>query len=390
MAIRFRRSIKLAPGVRWNLTGSGSSWTFGPRGASIGVGKRGARLNSSMLGFSSSKPLSSPRRQAAAPAPMKTVSLTCGLHEDGTLYFTDASGSPVAEEVVEIAKKQNKEAILGLIQRKCDEINEQIEALGRLHHDTPDPRVKPKFVAPHFDEPQPVMEKPRVPGLLDKLFASRKRLIEDANGAADARYREAMDEWKRKKAAFDKEAAKRKVFIESLIYDDLASMEAFLEENLQDIVWPRETLVAFDIVDGGRRVLVDIDLPELEDMPTKMAAVPARGLKLSIKELSAAKVQKLYAEHVHGILFRIIGETFAALPAVQTVVASGYSQRRDPATAQLSDEYLLSVRVERGPWTAADFAHLSALDVTEALSRFDLRRDMLKSGKLKRIEPFAG
>ena len=38
---------------------------------------------------------------------------------------------------------------------------------------------------------------------------------------------------------------------------------------------------------AGLRVMLDVDLPELEDMPTKLAAVPARGLKLSVKEMSA-------------------------------------------------------------------------------------------------------
>ena len=88
-------------------------------------------------------------------------------------------------------------------------------------------------------------------------------------------------------------------------------------------------------------------------------------------------------------MFRLVGEVFAALPKVQTVVASGYSQRRDPATAQMRDDYLLSVRVERQVWAGNDFAHLAAIDVTEALARHDLRRDMLKSGALKVIVPHA-
>jgi hypothetical protein len=39
MGFRFRKSFKLAPGVRMNLSGSGLGWTLGPRGASIGIGK---------------------------------------------------------------------------------------------------------------------------------------------------------------------------------------------------------------------------------------------------------------------------------------------------------------------------------------------------------------
>lgn len=313
--------------------------------------------------------------------------MTCGIREDGTLYFEDGAGSPMSDHLVEVAKKQNKEAILGLIQRKCDEINEQVEALGRMHHDTSDARVKPRFVAPAYAEPEPSMPKPQALGFLDKIFKSRRQRVEAANRAADARYREAMSDWRKDKAEFERQLARRQEVVEKLIYEDLGAMEGFLEENLQDITWPRETDVAFDIRDDGASVMLDVDLPEVEDMPTKLAAVPARGLKLSVKDMTTTKVQRLYAEHVHGILFRLIGEVFAALPRVQTVVASGYSQRRDPATAQMRDDYLLSVRVQRPEWEGNDFAHLIAIDVVSSLARYDLRRDMLKSGMLKAITP---
>jgi hypothetical protein len=39
MALRFRRRIKLAPGIHWNISGSGSSFSFGPRGATVSTGK---------------------------------------------------------------------------------------------------------------------------------------------------------------------------------------------------------------------------------------------------------------------------------------------------------------------------------------------------------------
>jgi len=313
--------------------------------------------------------------------------MTCAILDDGTLSFTDKTGAPVPEHVVETAKKQNREAILNLIQRKCDEINEQIEALGRLHHDTPDPRARPKFVASAFPESRPSAPIAKLPGLFDRLLPGRRQKIEDANRAAKAHFHSALADWESQKAHFDSQIAERKELLESLIYKDNAAMERFLEESLEDITWPRETVVAFDINDGGKSVALDVDLPEIEDMPNKLAAVPARGLKLSVKELGAIKLQKLYAEHIHGVLFRLIGEVFAALPNAHEVKAAGYSQRRDASTAQLRDDYLLSVRVLRPDWSTMDFAHLASLDVTEALNRFDLRREMSKSGVLKPITP---
>lgn len=393
MALRFRKSIKLAPGIRWNVSGSGSSWTFGPRGASVGIGKRGTYLNTGIpgTGLYARERIGNPAGRTVPNAtrpsvqPTTSVSMTCGISDDGTLSFKDTNGNAVDERLVEVAKKQNRDAIQGLIQTKCDEINGQVEVLGRLHHDTPDCRTAPKFQAPPFDSTPPTPPRPQVMGFLDKLFKSRAERIAATNAASALNYEANRQAWLKAKAEFDTKVAERRDFVERLIYTDIASMEKFLEESLQDIAWPRETSVDFEINEGGAAVLLDVDLPELEDMPTKLAAVPSRGLKLSVKEIPASKVQKLYSDHVHSVAFRLIGEVFAALPTAQSVTFSGYSQRRDKGTGQLSDEYLISARCQRSAWESIDFKGLASVDPAQALSRFELIRDQLKSGAFKAI-----
>lgn len=391
MAIRFRKSIKLAPGIRWNISGSGSSWTVGPRGASVGIGKRGAFLNTGIPGTglsSRSRLVDSSSAQVGSEAALaNSVSMTCEILTDGTLSFVDKTGAAVPGHIVETAKKQNRDAILDLIQRKCDEINEQVEALGKLHHHTADARLLPVFIALPFLHQKPVAPQKQTSGFFGSLIPGRRLKVEKANLTADELFHKSSAAWEVKKAESISSDIQRKQLVETLIYEDIAAMEGFLEENLEDIVWPRETIIAFEIFNGGKTVVLDVDLPEIEDMPNKLAAVPARGLKLSIKELTAIKIQKLYAEHIHGLVFRIIGEVFACLPTVQRVIACGYSQRREAATAQLRDEYLISVQVRRLDWCSIDFAHLSNLDVVAVLNQFDLRRDMSKSGLFKAIEP---
>lgn len=391
MAVRFRKSIKLAPGVRMNISGSGLGWTLGPRGASIGIGKRGARLNTSFMGFSSSQKLSGPSKKARH-TPHKNqstlVSLTCALHDDGTLTFQDADGNDLPEHVIEAAKKQNKEHILGMIQRKCDEINSSIEALGAIHLDTPSCTSRPAFIEVPFGEPEPAPPLPRKPNLLDRLFKKRMQRLTVKNAEAQANFAAKHSMWiNQQKQHLQQEQERRRV-IEEGIYASTSDMESWLEHNLQDICWPRETDVSLEVLDDGKHVALDVDLPEIEDMPTATASVPSRGLKLSVKTLSATAIQKLYMAHVHAIAFRIVGETFAALPKATQVTLSGYSQRPDKATGRITDEYLFSVRVGRGAWSDIDFGRLTDVDVVEALTRFDLRRQMTKTGVFRPIEPF--
>ncbi|ABE47223.1 DUF4236 domain-containing protein [Polaromonas sp. JS666] len=400
MAIRFRKSIKLAPGIRWNISGSGSSFTLGPRGFSLGVGTRGSYLNTGIPGsglYSRSRLTSGSPNASARPsdsfAPSDpaaftgtSVKMTCGVSDDGTLYFQDAYGQPMPEHWVEKAKKQNREAIQNLIRTTCEQINSQVEALGCLHHETPDPRVKPKFVAPPFDVKKPVRPIPAAPGFVDKVLG-RANKIAESNSEAQQRFERELQSWDGKYSEYEKAVAQSRDFIERAIYNDPKAMEQHLSNALEDIGWPRETEVTFDIRDEGQAVALDVDLPEVEHMPTKLAAVPSRGLKLSVKQMSGAKVQELYSDHVHGIVFRLIGEVFAALPTVQSVITSGYSQRPSKADGQIRDEYLLSVQIERAQWEGINFKGLAQVDPSEALAQFDLRRDMTKGALLRPIQP---
>lgn len=72
MGFRFRKSIKLAPGVRINLTKKGvSSLSVGRRGATVNVGKKGTRgtvgIPGSGMSYSSYKSHNDSKRQAQPP-----------------------------------------------------------------------------------------------------------------------------------------------------------------------------------------------------------------------------------------------------------------------------------------------------------------------------------
>lgn len=391
MGLRFRRSVKLAPGIRMNFSGSGVSWTLGPRGASVGIGKRGTYLNSGTPGtglYVRERMGSSGAGSRARTSSYSNMSVTVGVTDDGTVYFRDADGNALAEHLVNAAKKQQGNAIRDLIQKKCDEINAQIEALGEIHVDTPNSNVKPQYQPQEFLESPPTKPVPKKPGLMGALFKSKRERIEKENRERERQFEEDAAKWRADKLRFDETEQRRKDIIERGIYSNVEVMENFLEENLQSIVWPRETIVSTEILDNGKRVFVDVDLPETEDMPSKTASAPQRGYKLSVKEMSATQIQRLYMRHVHGIGFRIVGEAFSALPTAQEVVLSAYSQRPDRSTGHVTDEYLYSVRVERGLWSRINFGNLQNLDVVEALAQFDLKRNMTKTGGFKPIEPF--
>jgi hypothetical protein len=411
MAVRFRRRIKIMPGVYMNLSGSGASMTVGPRGASVSIGKRGVHANTSIPGTGlyartrlsgpAPKAASGARRSAqgrAADDATDTSELTkmtavLSLNDDGAVTFVERdTGEPLDDRWQKVLRETKGGEVRTWLEEQCAIINDEMEDVARVHVNTPDPAVPPKFVEGAFSEPRPVAPATKVPSLSARMFRriapGRVRRIEEENALAAVRYSEDVHEFELRREEFKRDQAAKRRLIEEEIYEDSERMADFLEERLLALDWPRETIVSHEVTPDGITVHIDVDLPEVEDMPTKMATPHARGFKVSMKELAPTKVRQLYAGHVHGVLFRIIGETFAALPTVKRVVASGYSQRPDATTGQVRDDYLLSVDVDREPWEHINFDGLNTVDPAIALERFALRRQMTKTGVFRPVEPW--
>lgn len=139
-------------------------------------------------------------------------------------------------------------------------------------------------------------------------------------------------------------------------------MQQLLKQRLGEIVWPKETLLAIEVSDDGTALAIDVDLPEIEHMPTMRATLGARSWDLSLRDAGDVATRKLYQGHIHALGFRIVGEAFASLPTVRMVVLSGYSQRLDRASGHVNDEYLYSVRISREQWNTLNFETLDQID----------------------------
>jgi hypothetical protein len=316
------------------------------------------------------------------------MDIRISVEDDGTVVFRDSDGNPLNERLVRQTKEQHKDKIYGLMEDVCAKINGHIDALEQIHFSTPAPDDHPVYTTHPYDEAAPTKPTPRKHGILGALFGSICDKIDQENRSAQATYQAKLQEWVTQKQHHDARELAHKVLIEERVLTELSAMEIVLEESLKDISWPRETSLSTEIRDNGRVVMADVDLPEIEELPKQTATMPSRGYKLSIKELSTTRIQQLYMRHVHGIGFRIIGEIFSVLPKADEVVLSGYSQRPDKATGVTKAQYLYSVRVNRRDWSAINFANLPSLDVVEALGRFDIRREITKSGTFKEVAPF--
>src|SRR5438128_6662534 len=190
MGLRFRRSIKLAPGIRMNFSGSGVSWTVGPRGASLNFGQRGTYLNTGIpgTGIYARQRIDSPRAVPHRSATQVELQARVTVQDDGQVVFRDMQDNLLPDNLVDKLKQQQGAAIHGLIEDCCNKINAPVLALGGIHLHTPDPRQKQTYVPQTFAEPEPYPPNLKPRGFLGALFRSRAPRIPAENQQAQGKY----------------------------------------------------------------------------------------------------------------------------------------------------------------------------------------------------------
>lgn len=396
MAFRFRRSVRLVPGLRVNFGKRGVSLSSGIRGANVTIGRGGLYGNVGVPGTGmsvrsklsdSGRTASSQRRQSGTATGDFSVRLT--LDDGGNVTMTDEQGDPLPAKMQKIAREQQGDAIQNWLHDQCEAWNQSIDRILNLHLETPWPSVAIEFSPTPFEQEKPQRPPERSAGLLGMVFPKRRQEVDRENAGLQKAYEDSLAEWEKARAEHEEAEKRRRWMVEEGRHKSKQGMEEYLEMVLGHIEWPRETEVSFEVSKNGHTVLLDVDLPEVEDMPRESASVAARGLKINVKKRSDTQIRKEYMAHIHSVAFRVIGEVFAALPRVKQVVCSGYSQRPDSMTGQIRDEYLFSVCVPRKDWSRLHFENLNLIDHVACFESFGIRRDMSKTGVFKPIKPLS-
>lgn len=379
MGWRFRRSVRICPGVRLNFSKSGVSTTVGGRGFSVTSGSRGTYVNTGIPGT--------------------------GLSHREKI----SGGTRAGKSSQNTISKENIAAYERELERRVDAINDYMGEYNNVALLTPEVDDLLEY------EPQPFKTpKPSVPTELPKYFQLLTMAILIAlyfivgikiavwvSGITlvggmlyfrkKSKQKEALliAEWEANKKDFFETEKQRHDEIEEVLQNNVNDPESAFELALDFISWPYETNVSYEV--DGRTIKIDVDLPEIEDIENQKVVVKGRGANKHMEkvEKSARQTRQEYAQHIHGIGMVLAGLAFNALDNIDLVIISAYSQRLSATTGHLSDEYLYSVKILRDEWLKINLKNKKILDPIAVLGGFEIRRNMTSTGIFKAIIPFA-
>ena len=127
---------------------------------------------------------------------------------------------------------------------------------------------------------------------------------------------------------------------------------------------------------------VDLDLPEIEDLPKTQSVQLASG-KLKEKDKTQKQLKEEYVFCVLGLVVFVAANMFNISPRIESVVISGFTQRRNKAGA-ISDDYVVSVRFTRSEFKNAEYAEVEPMGTIE---KFENRLNVTSTFIMKAIEP---
>ena len=154
-----------------------------------------------------------------------------------------------------------------------------------------------------------------------------------------------------------------------------------IEEILSNLKLPVEFSVDFNFKEPAI-IEVDLDLPEIEDLPNKQANLLSSG-KLSAKAKTKKQILQDYATCVHGLAFFLAGLFFNISPKISQINIAGYTQRLDTKTGNTKDTYVYFVEFERDIFSKLNVSQINPIDAFENLK---YKRNILKSFEMKEVE----
>ncbi|MFC4403280.1 DUF4236 domain-containing protein [Gracilibacillus xinjiangensis] len=359
MGLKFRKSFKVAPGVRMNI---------GKRGVSTSIGGKGGRVNFSSRG----------------------VSVGTSIPGTGISYNKRIVGSrnkrPQRTNYERIKQQQEREiAKANQLQQdkyEVDKFESHIEMLTSVHEEVSDTinweevAELPRPFSENEDGPNVMEIKDTLsnykPSWRDKLFNRKEAKIKH--------WESQIPNAEQNDIALIKKWEDTRDIADRMILKNFTAMEDAIEQiyPFEDIIDLGST-ITYEFDPNGDRVSVRLNVENKNAIPEQNLSLTKTG-KLSRRAMPKGKYFQLYQDYVCSCVLRIAREFFAITP-VDQVKINVY----DEATADDNTDFgcILSANIYRNQIKNMEFNNI---DCSDTIELFEHNMKFLKTKGFKFIE----
>lgn len=131
--------------------------------------------------------------------------------------------------------------------------------------------------------------------------------------------------------------------LKRLLANDSDEIDARIEAWTSTLVFPFEYDIEYEVV--GTDLWVDLDLPEIEDMPDKVAKELKSG-EVKVEQKSKKAQKEDYYRCVLGLALYLASGLFECAIGIERIILSAYTQRKN-SKGVTTDDYIYSVKFPR-------------------------------------------
>lgn len=436
MGYRYHRSVRITKHLRVNFSGSGHSVSIGGGPLTLNFGKNGVRATSTnpITHVSYTEKLGSSSRKSSVNASASRTARAFSngeaeihMDQNGHIIITDGSGNKITDQTVirrvkatpqyQAAKENLENKRQQLLQKELEdsEINnnrflkigtksvvvasayafkKQIESLKPETYQIPPYQIS----KPNEEEIRSHLEEEAKENVKASIFTRKKARKEYVESKLPQTLSDAVREWENSQEEYYKEQTEikketdaknyedyqqYKEYFEKLIQGDKNAIQQAFESWIESISLPVEINIDYEWDLTSKTMMLDVDLPEIEDLPQNKLVKKSNG-NLQEKKKTQAELRGEYARVVFGLAMYISSNVFNLSPTIQNITISGYTQRRDKE-GNMRDDYIYSIKFTRDKF---ENQSISSSDPQSFCMSFENRCNMTKTSLFKAITPF--
>lgn len=218
-----------------------------------------------------------------------------------------------------------------------------------------------------------VSEKQRI---LDNVKKERSKFISDRSKEL---YEKELTGWRSERDEF---YSSFKQNFQNVIDGDKDYVITAIDSIFPDEELPMEYFVDAIYDESNGKVFVDLDLPEIEDIPDQKVVLTSTGKK-SIRQKSQTDLRSDYAHCVLGLAMNVAFSIFNISLKIKEVEIMGYTQRKEDNSAVATDQYVFVINFDRDTFSKIDFNRLSSVQIIDF---FQHHINLSKSFVMKEID----